>query len=246
VTDPVVVDRIAPTLRPSGPAGGWQKWRDLLFLHWAVPVSVVRPLVPAALELDLFDGVLYLGVVPFAMADVRPSWLPKVASFDFLETNVRTYVVHRGRPGVYFLSLEAASALACTAARATFGLPYYWASMTMTKGPDGVVSYETRRRLGPPARSAFRYRPGPSLGASQPGSLQHFLLERYLLFVERRNQILCGQVHHTPYPAHSAELLEVHDELAAAARLPAVVGPPAHVHWSPGVDVEVFDLAPVT
>jgi uncharacterized protein YqjF (DUF2071 family) len=240
-----VIDRVAPTVRPEGPAGGRQKWRDLLFLHWAVPAAAVRPLIPPQLELDLHDGVLYVGVVPFAMSDVRPKWLPNIASFDFLETNVRTYVVHRGRPGVFFFSLEAASALACTAARATFGLPYYWAAMTMTKGEDGIVSYVTRRRLGPAARSAFRYRPGAHLGPSEPGTLQHFLLERYLLFVARGGAIHCGRVHHTPYPAHAAELLEVHDELVSAARLPGVIGPPAHVHWSPGVDVEVFDLTRV-
>jgi uncharacterized protein YqjF (DUF2071 family) len=237
-----VIDRIAPTMRPAGPADGWQKWRDLLFLHWAMPVSAVRPLVPRELDLDLFDDVLYVGVVPFVMQGVRPSWLPGFASFDFLETNVRTYVVHRGRPGVFFFSLEAASGLACAAARATFGLPYYWASMKRSVGADGVVSYETRRRMGPAAHSTFRFKVGDALGPSTPGTLEHFLLERYLLFVERGGSIHCGQVHHTPYPAHRAELLHCREELVAAARLPQVVGPPAYVHASPGVDVEVFGL----
>ena len=236
-----MIDRITPTLRPLGPAGGFQKWRDLLFVHWAIDVAAVRALVPRSLELDLWEGVAYVGVVPFSMREVRPSWLPKAASFDFLETNVRTYVTHRGEPGVFFFSLEAASMLACAAARATFGLPYFYASMS-TRQDDGVVSYHTRRRLGPKAESTFRYRVGEAIGASEPGTLEHFLIERYYLFVERGGAVLRGQVHHTPYPVHRAELVSVSDQLIAASRLPAPTGAPTFVHWSPGVDVEVFDL----
>jgi hypothetical protein len=210
-------------------------------LHWPVPADAIRPLVPAPLDLDTHDGVLYVGLVPFAMRDVSPSWLPRAASFDFLETNVRTYVTHRGEPGVFFLSLDAASALACAAARATFGLPYFWSQMAQSEA-DGVVRYDTSRRLGPPARGRFRYRPGAALEPSEPGTLQHFLLERYLLFVERGGRILRGQVHHTPYPAHAAELLDVDETLLAAAGVTRDADAAPLVHWSPGVDVEVFAL----
>jgi uncharacterized protein len=235
------LDRIAPTRRPAGPADGFQKWRKLLFLHWPVPVEALRAVVPRALELDLDDGIAWIGVVPFAMREVRPRWIPKAASFDFLETNVRTYVSFRGEPGVYFLSLEAASALACAAARVTFGLPYFWASMRMEQQGD-EITYETVRRVGPPARTFVRYRIGAELPASIPGTRQFFLIERYSLFVERGDRILRGRVHHTPYRVHEAEVLEVHDELIGAAGLVAPAGGPSQVHYSPGVDVEVFGL----
>ena len=234
-----MLDRVAPSRRPDRPADGWQRWRRLLFVHWAVPAEAMRPLVPRELELDLYDGVLYVGVVPFAMEAVRPSWLPRAAALDFLETNVRTYVHHRGMPGVYFLSLEAASALACVAARATFGLPYFWASMKMGER-DGVVTYETDRRVGGPARARFRYRIADPLGPSRDGTLQHFLLERYLLFVERGGEIVHGQVHHAPYPARAAVVLECEQTLTSRAGLPVQSRPPDAVHYSEGVDVEVF------
>ena len=236
-----MIDRIAPSRRPDGPADGRQRWRNLLFLHWEVPVEAMRPLVPASLDLDLVDGVLYVGVVPFVMEEVRPTWLPPFASFDFLETNLRTYVVHDGRPGVFFLSLEAASSLACMAARATFGLPYFWASMRRAED-DGVVTYETDRLLGGPARSAFRYRVGEALGPSEPGTLQHFLVERYYLFVERGGVVHRGQVHHVPYPVRRADVLSVEEGLMERAGLPQPAPMPALVHYSEGVDVEVFGL----
>ena len=96
-----VIDRIAPTLRPLSPVVGYQNWRDLLFLHWPVPVEVLRPLVPAPLSIDTYDGVAYVGLVPFWMIGVRPNWAPTRSAFRFLETNVRTYTHLDGRdPGV--------------------------------------------------------------------------------------------------------------------------------------------------
>jgi uncharacterized protein YqjF (DUF2071 family) len=97
------IDRITPTQRPSRKTQGYQRWRDLLFLHWTVPEQVLRSLVPPALEIDTYGGDAYVGLVPFAMLGVRPVWLPERMGFDFLETNVRTYVHTGGRdPGVYF------------------------------------------------------------------------------------------------------------------------------------------------
>ena len=221
---------------------GYQEWRSLLFLHWPVRVETLRALVPSGLELDLYQGTAYVGVVPFAMQGVRPRWCPKRFAFDFLEANVRTYVSHRGRPGVFFFSLEAASRIAVWAARAFWSLPYHLAEMSLLQQGDEFV-YESRRRSNG-ARHKVRYRLGAKLGESEPGSLEFFLLERYLLFTEHRGAIYAGQVHHAPYPAQAAEVLELEDELIEAAGLGPCSGPPVFVHYAWGVDVEVFGLRP--
>ncbi len=239
-----MIDRIAPTRRPDGPAVGFQQWRSLLFLHWPVAKDQLRPLVPKQLTLDLHDGVAYVGVVPFVMQSVRPwHWWPRRCAFSFLETNVRTYVHYRGRPGVYFFSLDASSRLAVAAARINWNLPYYFARMSIERNGN-EITYHTRRAAGG-ARHAVRYQLGDIWGPSQPDTIEHFLLERYLLFVEQRGRIFAGQVHHAPYPAQQVTLLELEDELVAAAGLPAVDDPPALMHYAAGVDVEVFTLRPV-
>lgn len=235
-----MIDRIRPTKRPEENARGYQQWRSLLFMHWPVPVDMLRPLVPDALELDLFDGQAYVGVVPFVMCGVRPRWAPRRLAFNFLETNVRTYVVHRDRPGVFFLSLEAASRVAVWSARMFWGLPYFYADMEM-KDDGGEICYKTVRRRGG-HQHQVRYRLGDLLGPSHPGSLEFFFLERYLLFLQRGRSLYCGQVHHAPYPAQRAEVLEVHDELIAAAGLGEPSGLPELVHYASGVDVEIFSL----
>jgi uncharacterized protein YqjF (DUF2071 family) len=236
------IDRGHPA-RPEGRNDGEQQWRRLLFLHWTVPAAAVRALIPSGLELDLFDGDAFVGLVPFEMLGVRPRWLPRVAGLDFLETNVRTYVHRRGLPGVYFFSLEAASRLAVLAARATFGLPYHHAAMRLDER-DGTVEYESRRRGGRRPRLLVRYRPGLAPARSADGTLQHFLVESYHLFVERRGALLRGRVSHPPYDVAGAELVALEDELVAAAGLPPVTAPPVHVCYAPGVDVEVFGLEP--
>lgn len=235
-----LIDRVAPTKRCAGRPAGYQHWRSLLFMHWPVPIDMLRPLVPRELELDLFDGRAYVGIVPFVMEGIRPWWCPRRWGFHFLETNVRTYVLHRHRPGVYFFSLEASSRIAVKTARAFWGLPYHYAQMSMRK-TETCTTYTSRRAPGGDAFSV-RYRVGPSLGPALPDSQAFFFLERYLLFVERDDSIACGQVCHTPYPAHSAVIEEVDDQLVSAAGLPPVRGLPEFAHFSPGVDVEVFPL----
>ena len=237
-----MIDRLEPTRRPQEPVWGYQNWRQLLFLHWQVPLEALRPLVPEALSLDVYEGAAYVGVVPFVMRDIRPRWLPAAAAFNFLETNVRTYVHLNGRPGVYFFSLDASSRLAVWAARYGWGLPYHHARMTIEEAA-GEMRYDSVRSTGP--RHTAAYRVGESLGPSDPESLEFFLLERYLLFVSRRERVYVGQVHHTPYPAQQVELLEVHDELIRAAGLEQPAVHPCFAHYASGVDVEIFALKPV-
>ena len=229
------LDRTKPE-RPEGSNQGTQRWRELLFVHWSFDPALVRKLVPESLELDLWEGSAWVGLVPFRMEATRPSWLPKRTGLDFLETNLRTYVHHNGRPGVFFFSLEASSWLAVRAARLAWGLPYFHAEMSVVRDGDRVA-YGSRRH-GASAAVDVVYDVGEALGPSEVGTLQHFLLERYYLFVEKRGELKVGQVHHAPYPARKAELVSIDESLTAAAGLSK--GKLETVHYSDGVEVEVF------
>jgi uncharacterized protein YqjF (DUF2071 family) len=211
---------------------GTQKWRDLLFQHWTFPVEAVRQVLPPGLEVDAYDGLAWVGVVPFAMFDVKPRFAP--FGLDFLETNLRTYVRAGDLTAVWFLSLEAESRLAVTAARATFGLPYHHARMKLEKSGDRVV-YSTERK---DARHAVTYTVG---GPAEKGPLETWLVERYELIARRRGRLMKASVRHVPYPIRTATVEKVEDSLGASCGLP-LAGPPRHVVFSEGVDVEVFAL----
>lgn len=236
------MDRVAPTRRPEGRPIGWQSWRDLLFVHWPMPVDALRPLVPEPLALDTHAGVAWVGVVPFLMQGVRPwRWWPKSLGFEFLECNLRTYVHLDGAdPGVWFFSLEAASWLAVHAARIGWSLPYHHARMRSAQ-TDGRFDYLTERRSDG-ARFAARWTVGDARPPADPASLEFFLFERYFLYSARRGRLKRGQVHHPPYPVRAAHIERCEESLIAAAGLPAPHGAPPLSHFSAGVDVDIFAL----
>lgn len=226
---------------PDAPWVMTMSWIDLLFAHARVDPDAVARILPDGLEPDLYDGEAWLGVVPFRMENVRPrgvSWLPWVSAF--CELNVRTYVRGPdGRPGVWFLSLDAASRLAVRGARATFHLPYYDARMSCTRTAEGWVAYACNRthRGAPPARFEGRYRPVGPPRTARPGTLEHFLVERYCLYAaDRRGRLYRGEIHHPPWPLQDAEA-EIDANTVAAAAGFEDFGPPEHLHFAARIDV---------
>ncbi|MCB9791388.1 MAG: DUF2071 domain-containing protein [Alphaproteobacteria bacterium] len=238
------MDRLLPSQRPPGRNAGTQRWSDLLFVHYEVEPEPLAALLPPGLSLDTFEGRAFVGLVPFRMERIAPPLWPPALGLNFLETNLRTYVHLQGeKPGVWFFSLDASSWLAVRVARWLWRLPYYDAAKSVTVA-QGVRDYRTARAGGGPTLRA-RWRTGEALGQARPGTLEHFLLERYLLYVERDGALLSGQVHHAPYPTQAVELLHFEESLCAAAGVYRPQGPPPLVHASPGVDVEVFSIRPV-
>jgi uncharacterized protein len=149
---------------PHRPWAGFMRWHELLFIHWPVPAGSLRPLIPAGLELETFDGAAWLGVVPFRMSGCRVRGLPPVPGLSaFPELNVRTYVSAEGKPGVWFFSLDAASWLAVRGARWLFHLDYFDARMSVARKGNEIDYRSTRtHRHARPAEFAARYRPtGP-------------------------------------------------------------------------------------
>lgn len=240
-------ERLLPAERPNGRPAGFQRWQQLLFLHWQLDPAAVQALLPDGLTLDLHDGHAYVGLVAFTMRDVVPWWSPPVPGVShFHELNLRAYVTCRGEPGVWFFSLDAANALAVTVARTGWRLPYFKAEMEMDVEEERIRYGSVRRWPKPlPAHFAASYRVGEPLGCASPGTLQHFLVERYLLFAQGRESLLRGQVHHRPYPIHAASVDALDHTMLRAAGLPQPDCPP-HVLYSPGVDVDIYALSPVT
>jgi uncharacterized protein YqjF (DUF2071 family) len=236
----VELDRLAPARRDAcrGRVTTHQAWRDLLFVHWEVPVEALRALVPPGLAIDVFDGRAYVGLVPFTMRGVRFGPVPVA---DFLETNLRTYVHADGIPGVWFFSLDAASSLAVWGGRRLYGLPYLRADMSCTVGSESV-EYRSNRRGEPAASLDARWTvldAQPHFAA--PGTLEYFLTERYALYAPagRGGAMRRVRVHHAPWPLRRARIDRLTESITRAAGLH--VGLPVDVLASPeGVAVETF------
>lgn len=210
-----------------------QRWSDLTFLHWRVDPREVAPLLPPGVVPDEHDGATWVGLIPFLLDRASLFGGPAVPYIGrFVEVNVRLYGVDgAGRRGVVFRSLEAPRLVAVLAARAVFGLPYFWSRTTMD-AEGGVIRYRSRRHAGGPS-STIVTRPGPLVEADP---LADFLTARWGMFTARGGRTLLLPNEHEPWPLHSAELLELDDQLVAAAGLPGVADrPPDSVLFSPGV-----------
>jgi len=212
-----------------------QTWRELAFLHWRVDADAVRPLVPAELELQTFDGAVYLGIVPFILSDLRfRGLLPVPGISTFPELNVRTYVALDGRPGVWFFSLDAASQLMVEGAKRFYKLPYERAQMRCER-IDAFVHYESAR-----AGAAFsgRYRGDGDVFQAEPGSLEEFLVERYCLYTADGGRLYRAEVHHAPWTLQRGEAVV---DLNTMSPVPLPDEAP-HVLFAPRQDVVVWPL----
>jgi uncharacterized protein YqjF (DUF2071 family) len=179
------------------------RWHDLLFLHWPVRPQTIRPLISSGLELDTFDGWAWVGVVPFHMTGVRPRYFP--LAFEFPEINVRTYVKARDRSGVWFFSLDASNWMAVRVAR-LLGLPYYDAQIDCDLGDDVVDYKSVRLHNGASVEFEASYRPTSPVYYAVPGTLDHWLTERYCLFgAKKLDQVVYGDIHHIPWPLQHAQ-----------------------------------------
>jgi uncharacterized protein YqjF (DUF2071 family) len=238
-----VVDH-RPWPLPSRPWLMGQTWRDLLFAHWPVAPEVLRAVLPPGVEPDVFDGTGWLSVTPFEVTGLRlHGTLPPPLLSRFGEVNVRTYVTFGGRPGIWFLSLDAASRLAVAGARRVYRLPYFHAEIRVERA-GGAVQYTSRRVSsdGPPAELAMRYAPAGAVFNARPGTLDYFLVERYCLYtLDDRRRLMRAEIHHGPWPLQPATATVRRLTMAQPYGIALPSAPPM-LHFAARQDVVIWPL----
>lgn len=233
-----------PTGRPWVMA---QTWQRLLFAHWAVSPDLLRPMLPPDLTLDTYDGDAWVGVVPFLMNHVRlRGFSPIWGTAKFPELNLRTYVTHKGKAGVWFFSLDAANPLAVWTARLTFNLPYFHARMSIREHGD-AIDYRSQRkhRNAAPAEFFGHYMPTAPVQVYGDGSLERWLTERYVLYsVNRRGELFIGHITHKPWKLQVADAEIEHQTIALASNITLPDTQPL-LHYVHHIDVLTWAIQPV-
>jgi uncharacterized protein YqjF (DUF2071 family) len=203
-------------------------------MHWRVDAEAVRELLPEQVPLDTHEGEAWIGVTPFCLTGFRLRGLPPVPGVStFLEVNARTYVTYDGKPGIWFFTLDAESRFAVEAARLVYRLPYHHARMSAARRGESI-DYRSSR-VG--ARLDVSYRPVGPVAEAEPGTLEHFLTERYCLYTEHDGKLHSAQIHHGPWPLREAEA-EVRENTLAPV---ALEGEPL-LHYSERQDVVIWPL----
>jgi uncharacterized protein len=223
------------------------RWCDLLFAHWEVAAADLRALIPSGLELDLFEGRAYLGVVPFRMQGVTPRGVPALPGLhSFPELNLRTYVTAGGKPGVWFFSLDAGQKLAVRVARRLFHLPYFDARFDI-KLLNGEVDYAAvRTHAHAPAGSfAAKYGPAGAVYRAAEGSLDSWLTDRYCLYsADLAGRVYRGEVDHEPWPLQPARACIRLNTLGDLVGI-ELTGPPQTLHFAKLLAVRAWRIEPI-
>jgi len=118
-----------------------EAWENALFVHWPIDPVLLKAQLPRGLEPDVLDGSAWIGLVLLTErgVSVTPAAGRRIApKIDHLGANIRTYVTHKGIPGIYFFSLECSSYFASLGARAA-GIPYFPARMQRTVDIDSPL-----------------------------------------------------------------------------------------------------------
>lgn len=238
VQPPVVSDCIFPWIME-------QNESDALFLHWPVAREQIEPLLPKELELDTFEGQAYVGLIPFRMDDVHLRWLPEIpGTSDFPELDFFTFVKYGNASGLRFLSIDSPSWLARIVARDAFHVPYQKSEMSFTEN-DGEYHFSSHRpksSFGPAADFEASYRPKGPVFHAKPGSLEHFLVERYSLLSKGCfGQVLRGDVEHWPWPLQEVDV-DIEKNTVPAAVGIDLAGAAPIAHFSTGIHERVWPV----
>ncbi|WP_231977642.1 YqjF family protein [Mycobacterium sp. E2989] len=220
-----------PPLR--GPVTFDQYWRDLTFIHWPVRPDTVDPLYPPGTRPDVFDGMTYVGLIPFAMGHTKVGSALRLPYFgSFPETNVRLYSVDdSGRHGVLFRSLETARLAVVPVIRGALGVPYTWARMRTNRYGDRVTYRSVRRWPHRGLRSRIEVAVGARV---EPTPLEVWLTARWGAHTRKAGRTWWIPNEHATWPLHAADIVELDDELVAASMVrPA--GQRLRALFSPGV-----------
>lgn len=207
-----------------------QRWETLTFVHWRFDPEVVQSILPDGLEVDTFDNVAWVGLVPFRMVNVRPPWIPTLHPLTtFPETNIRTYVRGSRGPGVWFSSLDITRLVGVAVGRYGFGVPYVWSAMDIV-GAGDRTTYRSRRRW-PGPRGASSFVTVEDLGEPVvQGPLERFLTARWATYTKLGRGLGWVPVNHEPWALRTARIVTLDQDLTVAAGLGIPNGQPiAHV-----------------
>ena len=213
-----------------------------MFLHWRLAPDVIAAFVPATLDLDLFEGVAWVSLVAFTVSGMRPTLLPPIPGLsEAHQINVRTYVHRDGVPGLWFFSLDANNRPAVWAARLGYRLAFFHARMHVSQDAR-VVAFRSERTDANAPKATFdaEWQLGDTLPICQPGTLDFFLLERYVLYSGTNDHLLRTRIHHRPWPLRSLTLWHLSSTMLEAQGLPRQTDAPlTHAQAAP-LDVAIW------
>jgi len=220
-------------------------WDTVTFVNWSYDREILSRLLPAGLELDLFEGKGWLSLVVFHAGNAHFPWLPPIASIsNYQQFNLRTYVRSaNGTPGVYFFSMDVDQPLLMLG-RLTYGVPYMLSTMEVVSDGDQLHYTSARRWGGPGCSSDVRVRIGAPFTNSDMPPVAPFLADRWSLYAIMHAKVMRAAVAHQPWQLTQATVLNLNETLVEAAGIAPSSAPPV-VFYAGSVSARIASPEPV-
>ncbi|MEH7009321.1 DUF2071 domain-containing protein [Neobacillus niacini] len=193
--------------------------------------------------MDSFNGMGWIGIVSFHMTGVRLHGLPPIpGTVSFPQVNVRTYVILDGKPGIYFLSLDATNRLAASIARTFYKLPYHYADIIIKYNQSGI-DFNSKRGSINKAGLVCNYRPISKQYYAAKGTFDDWMAERYCFYTLNIKGVLRCDVLHQPWLLQEAEAEISHNTLLTKQEIYVEKEMPVF-HFSKRMEVRTWSLIP--
>jgi uncharacterized protein YqjF (DUF2071 family) len=211
---------------------------DFAFLYFAADREKLQQVVP--FPLDLREGRAFISHVAFTMRDMRfarggkaTRWMTaSLATHSSL--NLRTYVRHGNKRGIYFMKEWMNNRLAFPLGPRNFGLPYYLGKLDYeNRGPDvpGEVACQ---------KGMLRYEGSATINdlTNEKDPIETFLLERYVAFASAGKARKFFRVWHEPWKTRRLDNIQIHDPplFDGLDEAWTETAEPISAHQSPGVE----------
>ena len=175
------------------------------------------------------------------MDKVRPRFCPEIPWYStFPELNVRTYVKHKGKSGVYFLSLDAGRKFFAWGGRKFFHLPYYFSKMKIQRQNDSILFSSHRLIESKSISFEAEYKPFGDVFTSSKGSLEEFLTDKYSLLVVKAGRVGRCDIDHPKWLLQNCEIKINKNNLLSSFNIEPQKEP--LVYFSKVLDVRIWPL----
>jgi hypothetical protein len=201
---------------------------EMLFLSWPVEPATIADRIPAGLTLETFEHRAWITLIPFRMERMRARGLPPIPPFSrYSELDCLTYVRRGPATGIWFFRIDAGTLVGATMGRLLFGLPYNHSRVSLDLDGEWrrFVSIGRADPTGKQPELRVNYTPKGPLHTATPGTLAHFIVERFVMFSRSgRGTLLSGREARAPRSIQECEFSILRNTIPEAADVPAPAG----------------------
>ena len=190
------------------------KWQNIIMANYEVPIEFLVAYLPKGVELDLYQGKVYISLVGFMFKETKLFNIPIPRLGTFEEINLRFYVIKKGENentrGVVFINETVPYKLVAWMANKLYKEHYSVVktkSSMQTTNQDKIISYQWLlnkkwQHLNVSASQSSNY--------MLPESLEEFIYEHYAGYTKvDSTRTLAYKINHPRWRTNEVKIFDI-------------------------------------